>query len=863
MAATTTQLPADPPLLAGGAAGLSSDEAAARWRRDGPNRLPRGRRRSLPVLVVGVLSEPLLLLLVGAALLYALFGEPRDALLLAGSVGVIITLDILQEHRAERTLEALQDLSQPTARVLRDGRFRRLPSERLVVGDWVLVGEGERVPADARLRSGEGVLVDESLLTGESVPVRKVAEAGGSRWSRPGGDDRPFLYAGTLVVRGQGLAEVAATGRGTEMSRIAVALATIETGTPLLRRQTRGLIVGMAVMAVAGTALVALGVGLHSGDWIAGLLAGTAIAIGLLPEEIPVVLTLYSILGARRMARHRALARKFGTIPTLGAVTLLLTDKTGTLTENRMRVAVVEARLGTPVPIADGLPDGADDVGALVATACLASEPESVDPTEQAITELGRASARERLGPTPVRVRQEPFTPATRSVTNVWAPGAGQDPLIATKGAPESVIAAHVTEPSTRAAWLEEARRLSASGLRVLGVAGSAAPGAPASFLGLIGLADPLRPGVPQAVAECRSAGIRVVMITGDHPETARAIAREAGFARVDTVLTGPELRRRDDAALRAGLADCDVYSRIAPEEKLRLVRAFRDAGEVVAMTGDGVNDAPALRAADVGIAMGGRGTDVAREAASLVLLDDAFPTIVEAIRMGRRIHGNMRKAINYLVPVHVALAGMALLPVLLGLPILLYPVEIVFIELIVDPTSSLALEAEPEESDLMRIPPRLPDEPLVGARPLAASLVVGATGLAASFAVYLAALALGRGADESRSLSFATLVVANLAALHLNRSYTTSFPRAIRSANPIALGVTAFGAALLLAALYLPGLEFAFSFAPPSPLDLGIASIAGVLSVLWIDPWKRWFVERSRAGPTTAAGPATAGAGP
>lgn len=831
--------------------GLTTAEADRRLQTDGANRLPRGRRRTVPKLALDTLSEPLLLLLIGAALLYVAFGEPRDAILLAGSVGVIITLDIIQEYRAERTLEALEGLAQPTARVLRDGRLVPLVSEGLVRGDIVALEEGERVPADARLVSGAGILVDESLLTGESAPVSKHARPDEAAWQRPGGENLPFVYAGTLVTQGQGLAEVVATGTRTEMSRIAVALATVETGTPVLRRQTRGLVLAMGVLAVAGTAVVALVIGYRTGAWISGLLAGTALAIGLLPEEIPVVLTLYSILGARRMARHQALARRFGTIPTLGAVTVLLTDKTGTLTENRMTVVAAAFPPSEVTRWEPGHPPQGERIAELLAWAGLATESGSVDATERAVTEISDPLVRRRWPGALERTQHEPFTSRTRRVASRWRDPTGPT-LWAAKGAPEPLLQEFGRDAAERAAWQQLVEQLSRDGLRVLAVAAATGETAP-RLVGLLGLADPLRAGVRAAVAECHSAGIRVVMLTGDHPTTARAIARSAGLARPGTALVGTDLAPLTREGLARATAECDVYARVTPEEKLRLVQAFRDRGEVVAMTGDGVNDAPALRSADVGVAMGQRGTDVAREAASLVLLDDAFPTLVEAVRMGRRIHGNMRKAIGYLVIVHVALAGMALLPVLLGLPILLYPVEIVFLELIVDPTASLALEAEPADRELMREPPRLPTEPLVGSRALLASLLVGGTSLVASFGVYFAALQLGHGVDESRALSFAALVAANLASLHLHRSYSSGLLTALRSRNPVAPIVTVFGAGLLLASLYLPSFASVFGFVSPGPLDLGIAVLVGAVSVLWADPVKSWFDERRRA-PAAAA---------
>ena len=836
--------------------GLSEAEAHARLEAEGANELPEPDRRSALALFREVLTEPMIVLLLGATVLYLMFGEPRDALVLAFSVAVVIALDLYQERRAEHALEALRDLTVPAAVVLRDGRRRTIPAREVVRGDWVALSEGARVVADGEVRRGTGLLVDESLLTGESVPVRKSVGTGASPWARPGGDDLPFVYAQTLVVRGQGWVEVRATGHRTETSRIATALARVETATPLVREQTRPLVLGMSVLAVALTVLLAVVVGLRTGEWILGLLAGAALAIGLLPEEIPVVTTVYSVLGARRMARHRALVRRFGTLPTLGCVTVLCTDKTGTLTLNRMRLSsVVVSPKQPPALLGEGSVDD-PRVRDLLRTAALAGEPDPVDPMEAAIVDRAREAGVGDAVP-PVLVEHVPFSPEMRMVRNVWSVPGSNERWTAVKGAPEAVLDACSVSPSDRIRWDAALRSLAEAGYRVLGVARTSeethgsptGPAArPSEFLGLLGLADPLRPGVPEAVRECRAAGIRALMITGDHPDTARAIAREAGWAHPDEVLVGTELDRLSREELGERVRTVEVYARVRPEQKLRLVEALRANGEVIAMTGDGVNDAPALRAAHVGIAMGHRGTDVAREASSLVLLDDAFPTVVEAIRTGRRVYENMRKALSYLVAVHVAIAGMALLPVLLGFPILLLPVEIVFLELIIDPVSSLVFEVERPEPGLMARPPRDPDDALLDRRALLGSLLLGASALAVSLAVYTGAELLGHSLEESRALGFAALIAGNLAMVFVCRSSSMSFLASLRIPNPLAWSVVVYGVGLLLIAIYLPGLQTVFQFGAASPVDLAVAIASGAVGVLLNDGLKRrWLPEPAR----------------
>jgi len=833
--------------------GLSAPIAAERLRSDGPNELPRPARRQLLKIAYGILSEPLILLLIAAAVLYGLFGEPRDAALLAGSVVVITALDLYQQNRAEGALDALRELSAPEVVVVRDGIRQKVPSREIVTGDLVVLAQGDRVPADAEVSTNRGLVVDESLLTGESVPVRKSEGTGRSEWAPPGGDGLPFVYAQTLVLQGQGLALVRATGPRTEVSRIARALEGVEVETPLLQRQMRRLIATVTILAGVLSVLVAVAIGLRSSDWSAGLLAGLALAIALVPEEMPVVLTVYSVLGARRMAGQQALARRFGAIPTLGAITVLCTDKTGTLTMNRMRVAEVRAPPGTGEIPREGLgTTGARVLG----WAYLSSDPTSADPMESALAEAGRPHRMGAMpGIEPVLVRSQPFDTSVGYSSAVWKIGGGPGALVAViKGAPERVLQLGGLAASERDRWTSELQGMAARGLRVVAVAKSLVPfDDPALDLtqltyrpiGLVGFEDPIRPGVSQAIAECRRAGIRVILITGDFPATASSVARSAGIEFPDRVRTGAELNELDVEGLDRVLRETNVFARSTPETKLKIVHALKQRGEVVAMTGDGVNDAPALRAADVGIAMGRRGTDVAREAADLVLLDDSFPTIVSAIRSGRGIYSNMRKAIAYLLAGHLAIAGLAVVPVLFGLPPVLFPVEIVFLELLIDPNSSLTFQAEPEEPGDMALPPRDPSEPIFGLSAIAWTLVAGATALAGSLGIYLWFLATGHGIDESRALAFSTLIVSNLTLVLVNRSFSRSWVHSLRVRNPIFWVVMFAGAALLTASLYLPAVAGLFGFTPPAPTDFLLAVGVGFASVAWFDVLKAHLSER------------------
>ncbi len=719
--------PAEPPVPGAAAAraaaaasdtGLDAAEAARRLAEDGPNALPGGERRTLLSIALETLREPMFLLLLAAGLLYLAFGDLQEGLTLFGFVLVTLVLTLVQEGRTERAIAALRDLTSPRALVIRDGRPQRIAGRDVVRGDLLRLAEGDRVPADGLLLAADGVRADESLLTGESVPVGKRAAradegpppaAGGPGLERaPGGDDQPMVYAGTLLVQGQALVRVTATGARSEIGRIGAALAAVAPERTPLQRQTGVLVRRLALLALGLSGALVLVHGLLRGDWLQAVLAGIALAMALLPEEYPVVLTVFPALGARRLSKEGVLTRRITAIETLGATTVLCADKTGTLTANRMTVThlvaggvAVDRQLDIPAT-GGALPE---DFHALVEMAILASVVDPFDPMEKAFHALGQRflAGTEHLHRDWRLVQTYALSPSLRAMSHVWASDEGGVQTVAAKGAPEAVVDLCHLGAADRARIAAAADALAARGLRVLGVARGRFAGRdwPADehgfdfeFVGLLGLADPVRAEVPAAVAECRAAGIRVVMITGDHPATARAIAGQAGLAGADgEVLTGDEIAALDDAALRERMAGVSVCARIAPAQKLRIVQALKARGEIVAMTGDGVNDAPALRAAHVGVAMGARGTDVARESSSLVLVDDDFASLVRAVRLGRRIFDNLRKAMSYILAVHVPIAGMALLPVLLGWPPLLFPMHIALLELIIDPACSVAFE--------------------------------------------------------------------------------------------------------------------------------------------------------------------------
>ena len=830
--------------------GLTDEEAASRLRQDGYNEIAAAASHGVLAIARDVVREPMILLLLAAGTIYLLLGDLREALVLLFSVFVVIGITLYQNRRTERALAALRDLASPRALVLRGGIRRRIAGREVVRGDVLLLSEGDRVPADATLIEAANLSADESLLTGESVPVRKTASADPTAATRPGGDDQPFVYSGTLLVAGCGVARAEATGPRTELGKIGRSLETITAEKTRLQKETDRLVRKVAVIAIGLCVSVVVLYGLIRENWLDGFLAGLALAMAVLPEEFPVVLTVFLALGAWRISRRQVLTRRLPAIESLGAATVLCVDKTGTLTQNRMsvnRLSVGDSVFDVSGEAGVSLPEGFHE---LLELGILASRPEGHDPMERAIQELGRRLPARRYGDWEF-VREYPLSPALLAMSRVFRTPEAETGVVAAKGAPEAISALCRLDESESATLTAQVRDLAERGLRVLGVARGSSelsrlPADQRAFrfelVGLIALADPVRATVPDAIRECHAAGIRVVMITGDYPVTAINIGRQVGLAVPDSVpvLTGPEVESLEEAELRRRVGAVNVFARMVPDQKLRLVRALQANGEIVAMTGDGVNDAPALKAADMGIAMGGRGTDVAREAADLVLLDDDFSSIVEAVKSGRRIFDNLRKAVAYIFAIHVPIAGMSLLPILLGWPLVLFPVHIVLLELIIDPACSLVFEAEEEEADVMRRPPRDPEEPLFSRRAVGIALLQGAGVLAVVFAVFAVALSRGQGEDQARALAFTTLIVANLALILINRSWSLTIAQSFRSRNA-ALGWVLGGGSMLVAlVLTVPFLRDLFRFSRLSAADVAVSVGAGLLGIVWFEIFKR-----------------------
>jgi P-type Ca2+ transporter type 2C len=809
--------------------GLDEHEAAARRAQHGANTLPAAKGSGvLAQAWRQLVTEPMFLLLLAAAALYLLLGSRAEGLLLGTFALITVALVLVQNQRSRKALDALRAMAAPQARVLRGGVARTCAAADVVPGDALLLDEGERVAADAVLHRANALAIDESLLTGESAPVAK-------------GVALP-VFGGTLVVAGNGIAEVTATGAASEAGRIGVMLNQLDDTPTRLQRDTARLVRVLGALAAAiSVAIVLLSVARGS-TWIDAVLSAIAVAMALLPEEFALAMTVFFVIGAWRLAQQQVLVRRSAAIETLGAATVLAVDKTGTLTENRMRLRRAVSDAGVWDATANAAPPATTN--ALLQTAWLATREHSADPMDRALRALPglQASAGAR------RLHELPVAEGRPMYIALWVDANGIA-RAACKGAAEAVLArCRLPEPAQRE-WQKRAGDLAAQGWRVLGVATAPIDAAATQdhsawrfeWLGLLAFEDPLRASVPAAVALAREAGIGIKMITGDAPQTALAIAREAGIVVGDhsRALIGRDIDAMDDAALQSAVHATQVFARVSPAHKLRLVRAMQAGGEVVAMTGDGVNDAPALRAAHIGIGMGARGTDVAREAAALVLQDDDFGRIVQAVSQGRRIFDNLRKVMLYIVAIHVPIAGLALLPLLFGLPPLLLPAHVALTEMVIDPMCTLGYESLPAERAHMRQPPRPLAEPLIGRAQLLLGAAQGALLLAACFAIYGLALQRGVAVEAARFLTFVALTAGNLTLALVN---TTQQPIARSGALARAFTWIACAAVAALGiCVSVPALRALFAFAWPGAIEVALAALAGVLCVAWWDLAKRW----------------------
>ena len=829
--------------------GLTSLEAKEKLIREGPNRLPSSKPKNLLSIAFGVVREPMFILLVACGTLYLFLGQLREGLMLLGFVFVIMGIEFFQEKKTEKALDALKDMASPRALVIRDGIELRIAGFEVVTDDIIILQEGDRVPADATVLNSINLLADESLLTGEPVPVRKCDWDGNAKLIQPGGDDLPFVYSGSMIVQGNGLARVTSIGINTEIGKIGKALEGLKEEPTRLKIEMTSLVKKITLIAVVLCLLVIIGYTFTHGSLINGFLAGITLAMAILPEEFPVILTIFMALGAWRMSKKKVLTRKPSAIETLGSATVLCTDKTGTLTQNKMTVSRIFNGINfLTISESDKLDSEFHEI---IEFGILSSQTNPFDPMEKAITRLGEIFLKgtEHIHKNWEMVKEYPLSKDLLAMSRVFTLKNTQEKIIATKGAPEAIFDLCHLNDARKKELQAKTEELAGEGLRVIGVAKAHinTSGLPDiqhdfifEFMGLIGLADPIRENVKKAVAECYQAGIRVIMITGDYPVTASHIAKEIGLKNHQTCITGQELQAMTESDLCLKIKDTNVFARVVPEQKLKIVEALKKNKEIVAMTGDGVNDAPALKSAHIGIAMGQKGTDVAREASSLVLMDDDFSSIVEAIKTGRRIFDNLQKAFGYIFAIHVPIAGLSLIPILLGnFPLILWPVHIVFLELIIDPACSIIFEAEKPEENIMNRPPKGLSDSFFGGRKILFCCIQGLAILIITLSVYFLGLHLGFKEGEVRAMAFISLIVSNIAVIMTNRSWIDNIFKIILTPNKAVLWVAGGAIFFLALILNIPFFLDLFQFQRLSLVNILICSAAGLASIIWFEIFK------------------------
>ena len=829
--------------------GLTQEEASERLQREGFNELPSSKPKSIFKIALGVFKEPMFLLLVACGSLYLILGDIQEGLMLLSFVFVVMGIEFYQEKKTEKALDALKDLASPRALVIRDGETIRIPGKEVVKGDIVVLQEGDRVPADAMVLKNNNLLADESLLTGESVPVGKREWREGDIIFMPGGDDLPLVYSGSMIVQGNGLVKVIATALNTEIGKIGKALDTLKEEPTQLKKEMGTLVKRLTIVGIILCILVIAIYTLTRGDLLKGFLAGITLAMAMLPEEFPVVLTIFLALGAWRMSKKSVLTRKPAAIETLGSATVLCTDKTGTLTQNRM--SVTRLYNGTDfysIVTGDSFPEQYHEI---IEYGILSSQVNPFDPMERAIINIGDQFLQnsEHLHVDWVMEKEYPLSKDLLAMSRVFSNTGTKEQVIAVKGAPEAIFDLCHLNGERISVYEKAVAEMASDGLRVLGVArASLISGELPSiqhdfdleFVGLIGLSDPIRKNVPDAVKECYNAGIRVIMITGDYPVTAINIGKEIGIKNPELFITGSELKDMPEEELCERIKDVNIFARVIPEQKLKIVNALKRNNEIVAMTGDGINDAPALKASNIGIAMGEKGTDVAREVSSLVLMDDNFASIVGAVRMGRKIFDNLQKALGYIFAIHVPIAGLSLIPVLFAdLPLILWPVHIVFLELIIDPACTMIFEAEKEERNVMCRPPKDINEPFFGARKILFSCLQGIGIIIICLLVYFMGLKMGYSEKGVRTLTFVTLIVSNISVIISNRSWTSGIIKILSAPNKAVNWIVGGAIIFLILILNIPFLLNLFQFEKIGFLELMVCTIAGFFSITWFEIYK------------------------
>ncbi len=827
--------------------GLNTSEVQKRLSSFGYNELPSEKPKNIIGIAIEVIKEPMFLLLITCGCLYILLGDINEGIILLSTIFIIIFITFYQYQKTEKALNALKNLSSPRSLVIRNGKEIRISGREVVPDDVVILNEGDRVSADGILIDSLNLTVDESILTGESVPVLKSVQKDPT-------NKNGLVYSGTLVIQGKGYIKIIATGIHTEFGKIGSSLLSIEQHETSMQKEMKSLIRNLFIFGAIISTVVVLTFYFVRGNFIQSLLNGLASAMAILPEEFPVVLTVFLALGAWRLSKKNVLTRKPSAIETLGSATVLCSDKTGTITQNKMEVGIVYN--GHDTFEKNTFLDTRDHISEIIKLAHLASQKNSVDPMEKAFQTADQL-VNNNADDSSELLKEYPLSKSLLAMTRVLKDTTSNAVVVATKGAPETIFKLCKLNNQDTEKYLNIVESFAEKGYRVIAVADSTPTSGtlPDSqiefefkFKGLIGLEDPIRPEVPIAIKECQDAGVKVIMITGDFPATAKSIAQQIGMKREGKLMTGSELNKLNDDELKHIISGITVFARVVPEQKLRIVRALQANNEIVAMTGDGVNDAPALKASDIGIAMGNKGTDVAREASSLVLLDDNFASIVSAIRLGRKIFDNLQKAMSYIIAIHIPIIGLTLLPAFFSsLPILLMPLHIVLLELIIDPICSIAFEHEQEEENIMSRKPRDSKEKFFGGNKILASVLQGLLLLGMTMTIYFLSIHEGHTNEEVRAIAFSSLIIGNVFLILTNLSKTRNFIKIITEKNWAAWIILTVAIVVLLVVISVPFMQQIFSFEFPGYKHF-VSSLIGASSVLIILETVKYFKNRKNS---------------
>ncbi|WP_270501038.1 cation-translocating P-type ATPase [Clostridium butyricum] len=810
--------------------GLNSEEVEKLQKKYGMNELVIQEKPNMLKKFLGVFKEPMFLLLLIAATVYFLLGAPKDGAIMLVFVGFVASITFIQEWKTEKTMNALKDLTSPKVNTLRNGKNILIKSTELVPGDVVFLSEGERIPADCIVLEPSNFSVDESILTGESEYVMKVSttqsEKSTDYWKKD------ILYAGTLCVFGKCTAIVKFTGINTEYGKIGKAISEAKDEPTPLQKKVSILVKNIAIAGVILCISVMVASYFYSFNILNSILSGISLAMAIIPEEFPVVLTVFLSMGAYRLAKNNTLMRKISAVETLGSATVLCVDKTGTITQNKMKVKSIysDGRIFNNEDLKN------QELSDLMVLSC---EKDPYDPMEKAILEAANLSQLETLYKYDLS-KKIAFDSKTKRMANIYIKD--NKYYVAVKGSAETVLGLCNLDKETMDEINIEIDKMASNGLRVLALADCTSEKVyedlecyELTFKALVGLQDPPKEGVEEAIKLCKKAGIRVVMITGDYSKTAMAIGEEIGLKFTDKVIVGNEIDSLSENELCEVVKSCDVFSRVIPEQKMKIVKALKKNGEIVAMTGDGVNDAPALKSADIGIAMGQRGTEVAKEAAHMILMDDNFTTIVKSVKDGRRVYDNIRKAMVYILIIHIPIAAMAMFAPLFNLPPLLLPMHIMLLELIIDPTCSIVFEGEPAEANIMENPPRPPQEPLLTRNLTIKVVLQGVVMFLAAFMPFHYMIDLGISSEYARSFSLITFIVANVTLVLVNRSNTELLYHLIKEkGSKVRLIVNSMALIMVFAIVYIPILNGFFRTEKIGIYPLIFAIVLGFISTGW-----------------------------